>query len=262
LAAAVLYVLLPAHRPAFRDFVAVFLMAQVAGVASHVPAGLGVFEVVLLKLFPKNAAGSALLASLLAYRVIYYLLPLLVAAALLGARELRRRRAELVRMATEIGRWLPASQVLAATCFVSGIVLLASGATPAAHGRLGLLAFLPLAIVEASHFAGSIAGAGLLLLARGLQLRLDGAWVVTVALLTGGVAPSLLKGFDYEEAILLAVVLAALLPCRRQFSRRASLLHEPFSAEWIFAILFVLLGIAWLLLFSHKHVGYSHELWW
>src|SRR5262249_3331828 len=102
LAAAVLYVLLPAHRPAFRDFVAVFLMAQVAGVASHVPAGLGVFEVVLLKLFPKNAAGSALLASLLAYRVIYYLLPLLVAAALLGARELRRRRAELVRMATEL----------------------------------------------------------------------------------------------------------------------------------------------------------------
>src|SRR5262249_47358389 len=76
------------------------------------------------------------------------------------------------------------------------------------------------------------------------------------------VVASLLKGFDYEEAILLAVVLAALLPCRRQFSRRASLLHEPFSAEWIFAILFVLLGIAWLLLFSHKHVGYSHELWW
>jgi phosphatidylglycerol lysyltransferase len=230
---------------------------------SHVPAGLGVFEVVLLQLFPRAAAGSALLAALLAYRIIYYILPLLVAAALLGVRELRRRREGLARVAAGFGRWLPAPQVLSATCFLSGIVLLASGATPAARGRLGLLKdLLPLSVVEASHFVGSIAGAGLLLLARGLQLRLDGAWAVAVVLLPVGVAASLLKGFDYEEAIMLGVVLAALLPCRPQFYRRASLLHEPFTAEWVFAIVFVLLGIGWLLVFSHQHVAYSHDLWW
>src|SRR5262249_14942657 len=147
-------------------------------------------------------AGSALLAALLAYRIIYYILPLLVAAALLGVRELGRRREGLARVAAGFGRWLPAPQVLSATCFLSGIVLLASGATPAAKGRLGLLKdILPLSVVEASHFVGSIAGAGLLLLARGLQLRLDGAWAVAVVLLPIGVGASLLKGFDYEEAI-------------------------------------------------------------
>jgi phosphatidylglycerol lysyltransferase len=263
LAVGVLYVLLPPHRPPYRDFVGVFLVAQVAGVASHVPAGLGVFEVVLLGLFPRAAAGSSLLAALVAYRVVYYVLPLLLAAALLGVRELGRRRQDLARMAAGLGRWLPAPQVLSATCFLSGIVLLASGATPAAKGRLGLLeGVLPLGVVEASHFVGSIAGAGLLLLARGLQLRLDAAWAVAVVLLPVGVVASLLKGFDYEEAILLGIVLAALLPCRPQFYRRASLLHEPFTAEWVVAIVFVLLGISWLLVFSHKHLEYSRDLWW
>jgi phosphatidylglycerol lysyltransferase len=121
---------------------------------------------------------------------------------------------------------------------------------------------LPLSVVEASHFAGSVVGAALLVLARGLQLRLDGAWVVTVGLLVAGIVASLLKGFDYEEALLLAVVLAALLPCRRQFVRRASLLDEPFRIEWVAAILLVVVGITWLLLFSYKHVEYSRDLWW
>ena len=263
LAAGVLFVLLPPPRPVFSDFVVVFVVAQVAGVASHVPGGLGVFELILLEFFPGSVAGSALLASLLAYRAVYYLLPLLVATALLAAREAHRRRTAVARVATHLGRWLPVPQVLAATCFLSGIVLLASGATPAATGRLGALGqMLPLAVVELSHFAGSLAGASLLLLARGLQRRLDGAWLVTVALLVVGVLASFLKGFDYEEAILCAVVLAALLPCRRQFFRSASLMDEPFSVEWVVAILLVMIGIGWLLLFSYRHVEYSRDLWW
>lgn len=263
LAASVLFVLLPPGGLAFPAFVAAFLLAQVAGVASHVPAGLGVFEVVMLHLVPGDAGGAALLAALLAYRLVYYLLPLVVAAALLGARELRRRRGDVARAAGIVGRWLPLPQLLGATAFAAGAVLLASGATPAMADRLGPLSdLLPLSVVELSHFAGSVAGAALLVLARGLQMRLDGAWVVTVALLVVGMAASLLKGFDYEEATLLGLVLAALLPCRRQFSRRASLLDEPFSGEWIAAIVLVLVGVGWLLLFSYKHVEYSRDLWW
>jgi phosphatidylglycerol lysyltransferase len=263
LAAAVLWVLLPGGLVAFPQFVAVFLLAQVAGVVSHVPAGLGVFEVVMLHLVPHGTDGAAVIAALVAYRLVYYLLPLATAAGLLAGRELGRRRAGVSRAADVVGRWLPLPQILAATCFIAGVVLLASGATPAAAGRLGLLAdVLPLSVVEVSHFAGSVVGAALLVLARGLQRRLDGAWAVTVALLVAGIVASLLKGFDYEEAILLALVLAALLPCRRQFFRRASLLDEPFTAEWITAILLVVVGVGWLLLFSYKHVEYTRDLWW
>jgi len=180
-----------------------------------------------------------------------------------GRGDLRRWGTALAWAASTACGWLPAPQVLAVTCFLSGVVLLASGATPAVSGRLGWLSrVLPLPVVELSHFAGSLAGASLLLLARGLQRRLDGAWFVTVILLGVGTLASLTKGFDYEEAMVCAVTLAAVLPCRQQFSRRASLLDEPFSFQWVAAILLVVIGVTWLLFFSYEHVRYSHDLWW
>ena len=82
---------------------------------------------------------------------------------------------------------------------------------------------LPLPAIELSHFLGSLTGAALLILARGLQRRLDGAYHLTILLLAAGIGFSLLKGLDYEEAIILGAMLAALLPCRSQFYRKASL---------------------------------------
>jgi phosphatidylglycerol lysyltransferase len=107
-----------------------------------------------------------------------------------------------------------------------------------------------------------VAGVALLLLARGLQQRLDAAYHLTVILLAAGILFSLLKGFDYEEAIILAIMLGALWPCRPYFSRRASLVGERFSPGWIAAIAGVLLGSIWLGLFAYKHVEYANELWW
>jgi phosphatidylglycerol lysyltransferase len=134
---------------------------------------------------------------------------------------------------------------------------------PALHTRLAWLKdFVPLPVIEASHFLGSVAGIGLLLLARGLQQRLDVAYHGALLLLSGGVVFSLLKGGDYEEAFLLLVMLGALLPCRSYFYRKASLISERFSPRWIAAIATVLCGSVWLGLFAHKHVEYANELWW
>jgi len=113
------------------------------------------------------------------------------------------------------------------TIFVGGALLLFSGSTPAVSSRLMWLEkFLPLSVLEISHFLGSLAGMGLLLLAWGLQRRLDAAYLLTLALLASGTIFSLLKGLDYEEAIVLLVILSALLPCRRHFCRKASLLSQ------------------------------------
>jgi uncharacterized membrane protein YbhN (UPF0104 family) len=59
------------------------------GIASHSPGGLGVFEATMIK----GVGGSAdqLLAALLLFRVIYYIVPFLLAMALLGAHEAVRR---------------------------------------------------------------------------------------------------------------------------------------------------------------------------
>jgi len=86
LAGAVLYSLLPPawHLP-FLHFLVVFLFAQVAGLVSNVPGGLGVFETAMVLLLKPWLAGDQVLASILAYRLTYYLLPLALAAAILSS---------------------------------------------------------------------------------------------------------------------------------------------------------------------------------
>ncbi|WP_278002854.1 lysylphosphatidylglycerol synthase domain-containing protein [Nodosilinea sp. LEGE 06152] len=93
LAAAVLYVLLPTH-PGLTYFIffGSYLLAQIAGVISNVPGGLGVFETVLILLVSPPIPSDQLLGALLVYRLVYYFLPLLVGVGLLALYELRRRR--------------------------------------------------------------------------------------------------------------------------------------------------------------------------
>ncbi len=265
LACAVLYVLLPAGFTLnFPAFLGVFLLAQIAGVLSHVPGGIGVFEAVLLLFLPADIPQSAFLAALLLYRGIYYLIPLLAAVAALGLYELLRRKEQLARAATTMGGVsLIVPHAMAFATFVGGLLLLFSGATPALHGRLARLSgVLPLPIIEVSHFVASLAGAGLLLLARGIQRRLDGAWHLAVILLATAIVFSLLKGLDYEEAAALTIVLLALLASRREFYRRAAILVEPFSLSWSAAVAGAMFAAIGLGLLAHRHIVYTDELWW
>jgi len=57
-----------------------------AGVLSHVPAGLGVLESMLLLLLP-DVPPDELLAAVVMYRMIYEILPLLGALAMWGLYE-------------------------------------------------------------------------------------------------------------------------------------------------------------------------------
>ncbi len=263
--AAVLYVLLPAGATqGFTAFLALYLIALAAGVVSNVPGGLGVFETVLLLLLPGVPPHEAL-SALLTYRAIYYLLPFVIALVIVAGREAWLRRAGLASATTWLRAWLRAvtPQALAAGVFLCGLVLLFSGATPAADARLHVLRhFVPLSLLELSHLVGSAAGVALLLLARGLQKRMDAAWHVTVVLLAAGIVASLFKGLDYEEALLLAAILVALRAAKGRFTRRAALLEERFSVPWALAITLAVAASLWLALFSARNVGYSQELWW
>jgi uncharacterized membrane protein YbhN (UPF0104 family) len=90
-AAGVLYVLLPSHRLIdFFTFIAAYVFACVLGIASNAPGGIGVFEAAILKVVPVTSE-SELLASLLLFRIIYYLIPFVLALAFIGAHEAFRR---------------------------------------------------------------------------------------------------------------------------------------------------------------------------
>ena len=126
----------------------------------------------------------------------------------------------------------------------------------------GWSAWLPLGVIEVSHFTGSVVGAVLLLLSQGLARRLDAAYYLAAGAIGVGIAASLLKGLDYEEAILLAIVLVVLSGAVRRsiaaprFSRRGSR-----RCGWRPCV--GALGASiWLGLFAFKHVDYSQELWW
>ncbi|MCA9772303.1 MAG: bifunctional lysylphosphatidylglycerol flippase/synthetase MprF [Myxococcales bacterium] len=267
LAAGVLYALLPSTPTlGYPAFLGVYLMAQVAALASHVPGGLGVLETVVVLLVAPEVPAPAALGSLIAYRAIYYFIPALIAAAALAAVELRRG-AESVRTATRRALRVAAGPIvptiLAVTSFVGGVVLLFSGATPSLPHRLRWLGdMIPLPVMELSHFLASVAGAGLILLSRSLERRLDAAYLLTLALLSGGIVFSLLKGLDYEEAAILGAMLVALAPARRYFHREASIFSDPWSGPWLFAVALAVTATVWLGLFSYRHVEYSRDLWW
>ncbi|HET9011725.1 MAG TPA: hypothetical protein VFN38_07900, partial [Gemmatimonadaceae bacterium] len=75
-----------------------YLVAQTAGMMSHVPGGAGVFEAVMLTMLATGAATqrAGLVAALVMFRVVYYLLPLLVALGVAAVAELRPRRARRI----------------------------------------------------------------------------------------------------------------------------------------------------------------------
>lgn len=90
LAASVLYSLLPPGLP-FYLFFSIFLLAQLSGLVSQVPGGIGVFEGVILLLLPDRFSTASVMASLIVYRAIYYILPLIIAIIVFGAHEIRRQ---------------------------------------------------------------------------------------------------------------------------------------------------------------------------
>ncbi len=90
-AAGTLYMLLPNHAEIdYFAFTATYAFACILGVASNAPGGIGVFEAAMLKAVP-IASQESLLASLVLFRVIYYLIPFILALALLGGPEAFRR---------------------------------------------------------------------------------------------------------------------------------------------------------------------------
>jgi phosphatidylglycerol lysyltransferase len=199
------------------------------------------------------------------YRMIYYIIPLGMALVILVADELRLRRHHFARW----GSWFGtvslqlAPRVLAMFIFLGGALLLVSGATPTEPHRLQWIdRHIPLVLVEAASLIGSVAGVGLLIVSNAVARRLDMGFVVAATWLTLGIGASLLKGADYEEAVLLGLLLPALVASRPAFDRRGDFWAARFSPGWIFGLVAVVGASVWLGFFAFEHVEYSDEMWW
>jgi phosphatidylglycerol lysyltransferase len=191
------------------ESVRVFFFGQAIGLASLVPGGFGSADAFWIARLP--LATSVGTAALLAYRLIYYVIPWAVASLLLLSWATHRatRRLELAR------------RLLAGLVGAAGLLILLSAASFSIRSRFALLnEYVPLPVVEVSHLAAAAIGILLLVLARGMARGYRAALQSTVVLLLMGVVFSILKGLDWEEALVLALVAMLAASQRPLFTRR------------------------------------------
>lgn len=115
---------------------------------------------------------------------------------------------------TRLGLWT-ATLVTA----LAGVVNLLSAVTPSLRERVELVRdVFPFEIRASAHLFAAISGFFLLVLAVNLLRRKRVAWLVAVGLLTVSILSNLIKGLDYEESLLSAVLLGQLLLMRGVFT--------------------------------------------
>jgi phosphatidylglycerol lysyltransferase len=270
-AAFALWVLLPAGKPEFATFVAVYATAMMVGVLSHVPGGIGVFETVVIGTLPASVPIGDAAAALLLFRVIYYLLPfglgfLLVAlneawmAGGLAGRLLARLPAPVQPAVATLHGIAPS--LVASVTFGFGAYLLLVTMIPAVRSDAlaegDLVAAL---LLEGGTLGAAIAGVTLLILSHGLARRVSSAYWLAILTIAMAVGAALLNNFDTENAALLTLGGLSLLPFRRAFDRQGPLTQGVFEARWFALVLAVGLATAAFFFLVHRTVPYSNDLW-
>lgn len=259
-AAACMYVLLPGDIGiTFIEFLPSYLLAQVAVVLTHIPGGVGIFELVILEL-SHTTQTQTVFAAVLLFRLIYYIIPLLAAAILLACYEARQRAA----MMREAGRWLSvlSHSISAYLVFVAGLILLVSATFPTVLKQLPpFLLMLPRPVLMAGHFICALSGAALLFTAYGLERRQNRAFWLVVSLLVSGMVGALLKGFSWQTCLMVAMILLAVCLAKRRFYRTSFFFEEKLPMYWLGAA-FAALGVVFFLGWFIYHPAWDRAAIW
>ena len=243
LAAAVFVACLEAtgHTAPILEIVDGFFLGQVVGLVSLVPGGFGSSDAYWIARLPFNQNVTA--AALGAYRSIYYVAPWFTASLVLlsWATRISSRRIDVAR------------RITASLVGASGVLMILSSASPALHARLVLMEqHVPLPLVEVGQLAAALAGLLLLVLARGLARGYRSAFTLTLALLLLAGFASLLKGLDWEEAVIIGTIGIAAWSQSALFDRASGgdwLEWADLGLGFAALLLFVIFGT-----FSH-HIG-------
>jgi uncharacterized membrane protein YbhN (UPF0104 family) len=82
-----MYLLMPAQPEIdFLSLAVVFILATLLGFASHAPGSIGVFDAAMLVALPEFGR-EQLLATLVVFRILYFMIPFGLAISIMGARE-------------------------------------------------------------------------------------------------------------------------------------------------------------------------------
>ncbi|MEM7566026.1 MAG: hypothetical protein AAF321_02230 [Pseudomonadota bacterium] len=268
LAGGALYVLMSAGTDvgiSYFEFLAVYCAALTAGLLSHVPGGVGVFDAIILSAYGWRVGAAEALAALLAFRVLYYIAPFLIAAIVLAIVEVARHRsssrlAPLARFEDIADGMAPLIGAIIA--IGTGATLLAFGVTPAGAPRGEIFgAEVPYPLVETAHFLTSIVASTLLFLGVGLIRRLDAAFGLTIVALLLAAGLATIKGHSVYGIGAIVAMAVLLWPFRSAFRRETALFAQPLTGPWVVGIALVLASAAWLTDFAFSHQVVGDETW-
>lgn len=269
LAASTLWVLLPPSSLGLLSFVAIFAAAMMAGIMSHVPGGVGVFETVVIAALPAEVAVDKAAAALLLFRIVYYVVPFVLALIILSLSELRLASGKALgprlQVVAPVLRAVTGLVPVAMSTMVlgTGLLMMFASLVPATSELAeNMERWLPFGVNEGGALLSSAIGAAMIVLAHGLLHRLEGAYALTVLALAGGIGAALLNGLDWPRALLMALALLILLPTRHEFYRRTRLTRDTFSVPWLLLMAAVILAAVGVYLFAHQSHSFAHEGWW
>ncbi|MCI1893684.1 MAG: bifunctional lysylphosphatidylglycerol flippase/synthetase MprF [Lactobacillus sp.] len=197
-----------------------FMVANVLGVISMVPGGLGSFDVFMLLGLTQLGVNNNLAAVwLLFYRLFYYVIPFLIGIGFFLQDAGRRLNAELEGLPLQVVRKV-AHIVLVVFLYFSAIMLLLRGIIPVSamknhvFVRLYPYTFLFLSRVTNIMMAFIIFG-----FARGIANRVKKAYAPTVIVLLLALAGSLMREYSLRFILFLAVILVAAVFARKELTR-------------------------------------------
>ncbi len=167
----------------------------------------------------------------------------------------------LIRARPTLEAW--GVRIVALLTAVMGVVNLFSAIIPAMHNRMVIIKdIFPMEVLHGSRLAAALAGFALLLLASSLWRRKHTAWLLTNLILAGSIVVNLVKGLDYEEALLSAALIVLLLILRPNYhadSDRPSVRQGLIVLAWAFGFTLAYGTIGLDLL--DRHFKISFGLW-
>jgi phosphatidylglycerol lysyltransferase len=213
-----LYILFLAfYQPiSFGVLVAGFAIGVLFWIVSITPQGIGIVEGVMTLTFTSLGVPAASATAIsLAFRGLTFWLPLAIGLFLL-----RRTKTFNLNLPSFSGDW--GVRFVALLTAMMGIVNVISAITPSLSARIQVLErYSPLEIRHGSHLTAALAGFALLMLAGNLWRHKQTAWMLTIIVLGISSVSHLLKGLDYEEAILSGALALWLFSLKPHFYARS-----------------------------------------
>ena len=256
-------------------FLGIYLASYSAGLIANVPGGIGVFDSAMLLGLKPYMDEAHILAAIVVFRLLYYIIPLFLAGSLFAGNELLLRGGALLGRRSSPGPLTRRAQAMSRVSEPALAVVTSTGAVTLCGAlllSLGILNQQPdfswidpdyadLA-TEASQFVPSLIGAALMVMAVGLSRRVTLAWGGTLVLLL--LAAGFTAAQDEPVWIPAVLALAAVLvaPFRSAYYRHARLLAGPMAGSTVLSLLALVLCVLALGAFEPWLHDLTVSSWW